>query len=85
MSLFLAGDGVQLVRPETAEATTGVGTGNVGEHLAALAEAGVETYLSGMSSKARSVEPGTASSEVELAPPSKLVELALWADSTLTY
>ena len=39
--LFLAGDAVQLVRPETAEAARGIGTGSVAEHWDALRTAGV--------------------------------------------
>ncbi|MBD0329066.1 MAG: DsrE family protein [Thermoleophilia bacterium] len=82
VQLFLAGDAVQLVRPETAEAVHGVGTGAFAEHLQALREAGVPVFLSGLSSKARGVEGGPG---LELAPPQKLVELSLWADATLTY
>ena len=53
--LFLAGDGVQLARPETAEAARGIGTGSVAEHWEALSSAGVPVFLSGLSSKARGV------------------------------
>ena len=80
--LFLAGDAVQLARPETAEAVQGVGTGSFAEHWEALTQAGVPIFLSGMSSKARGVEKREGT---EMAAPSSLVELALWADSTLTY
>ena len=83
--LFLAGDAVQLVRPETAAAVQGVGTGSFAEHLTALRESGVPVYLSGMSSKARGIDSGTVEADVELVQPAKLVELATWADSTLTY
>ena len=82
--MFLAGDAVQLVRPETAESVQGVGTGSLGEHWDALAGTGVPVFLSGMSSKARGVE-ATARDGIELAPPEKLVELAVWAETTLTY
>lgn len=82
--LFLAGDAVQLARPETAEAAHGIGTGSVGEHLSALAGVGVPILLSGMSSKARGIDTVTREG-VELAPPEKLVELAVWAETTLTY
>lgn len=82
VEIFLAGDAVQLVRPETAKATTGVGTGQVQEHLDALRSAGVTLNLSGLSSKARGVD---AREGVQLCPPQRLVELAVWADSTLTY
>lgn len=82
--LFLAGDAVQLARPETSAAVTGAGTGNVGEHWEALAQAGVEVLLSGMSSKARGIT-GDVRAGVQLVPPGRLVESALWAESTLTY
>ncbi len=82
--LFLAGDAVQLVRPETAEAAHGIGTGSVAEHWQALTEAGVPVALSGLSSKARGVD-GSTTGGVELAPPARLVELAAWADTTLVY
>ncbi len=42
-------------------------------------------FVSGMSSKARGIDAETAAGAVELAPPAKLVELATWADATLTY
>ena len=83
VSVFLDGDAVQLLRPETAAATHGVGTGAFEEHLDALREADVPIYASGMSSKARGVDVGVAGAEP--AQPQKLVELAAAADSTLTY
>jgi predicted peroxiredoxin len=73
VQVFLAGDAVQLVRPETADAAQGIGTGSVAEHLEALRGAEVPIFLSGMSSKARGIEGGEG---LELAPPQKLVELA---------
>src|SRR5918997_5481803 len=78
--VFLAGDAVHLVREATATAVHGLGTGNVAEHLAALRGAGVTLHLSGMSSKARDIEGGDG---IELCAPTKLVELAAWADTTL--
>ena len=82
--LFLAGDAVQLARPETADAVHGIGTGSLAEHWSALAGAGVPVLLSGMSSKARRIDAATREG-IELAPPEKLVELAVWAETTLTY
>ena len=85
VAVFIAGDGVQLARPATASMTHGIGTGAFGEHWQALAEAGVPIYLSGMSSNARGLEPEQAAEGVEMAKPNKLVELAVWADATITY
>jgi predicted peroxiredoxin len=82
--LFLAGDAVQLARPETAEAVHGIGTGSLAEHWRALRVAGVPVFLSKLSSLARGVAPEPASG-AELAPPTKLVELAAWAETTLAY
>jgi uncharacterized protein len=82
VQVFIAGDGVQLVREETAAAAQGIGTGSVAEHLEALRGVGVPIFLSGMSSKARGIEGGH---RYELAPPQKLVELAVWSDTALTY
>jgi predicted peroxiredoxin len=82
VQVFLAGDAVHLANEESAAATNGLGTGAVAEHLAALKEAGLTVFLSGMSSKARGIEGGEG---FELAPPQKLVELANWAETTLTY
>jgi predicted peroxiredoxin len=82
--LFLAGDGVQLARPETAAATQGIGSGSVAEHWQALAEARVPVFLSGLSSKARGIDAETRDG-VQLAQPVKLVQLAAWADSALVY
>ena len=84
VSVFVAGDAVQLLRPETAAAATGVGTGNFGEHLGALRGAGIAIFASGMSSKARGLDLGPIDG-VEPAQPQKLVELATAADTTLSY
>lgn len=83
--VFLAGDAVQLLRSSTAEATHGIGTGSFAEHWQALVDAGVELYASGMSSKAREVDVAAAAGNVSSATPSTLVELATWAETTLTY
>jgi uncharacterized protein len=85
VQIFLAGDGVQYARPATASTVQGVGTCSFGEHWGALTTAGVPVYLSGMSSNARGLEPDAVAEGAEMAPPTKLVELAVWADSTLTY
>ena len=85
VQVFLAGDAVQYARPATASTAHGIGTGSFGEHWEALVSASVPIFLSGMSSNARGLEPENAAEGIEMAPPAKLVELATWADSTLTY
>jgi uncharacterized protein len=85
VQVFLAGDAVQFARPATASIAHGIGTGSFGEHWEALADAGVVMHLSGMSSQARGVDPDGLAEGVEFAPPQRLVELAVWADSTFTY
>jgi predicted peroxiredoxin len=82
--VFLAGDGVNLARPETAEALHGVGSGSVAEHWSALLDAGVPVVLSGLSSKARGIDAATTAG-VELAPPTRLVELVGWSEKALVY
>lgn len=82
--VLLAGDAVQLLRPETAAAANGIGTGNFGEHLDALRDAGVPMFASGMSSAAREVDL-SAIEGVEAAKPPKVVELATSSDTTISY
>ena len=85
VQIFIAGDGVQYARPATASTAHGIGTGSFGEHWEALVAAGVPIFLSGMSSNARGVDGDSLADGAEMAPPTRLVELATWADSTLTY
>jgi hypothetical protein len=54
----------------------------VAEHLESLRSAAVPIFLSGMSSKARGIE---AREGYELATQLKLVELAVWSETTLVY
>ncbi len=82
VTVFLAGDGVDLLRPETREATTGVGTGSVREHWEALRASGARFFASAMSSKARAV---TGDDGVELAAPARLVALIAEADRVVSY
>jgi uncharacterized protein len=82
VSLFLAGDAVQLLREPVLDNLVGLGTGSLRESYDALSTAGARFYVSGMSSKARGFEPeGVAESAV----PAKLVELTLEADRVLTF
>lgn len=86
VDLFLAGDGVQLLRDAVLDSLTGLGTGSVRESYDAVVAGGARIYASGMSSKARGlVEADLEGKPVELAPPSRLVQLAVAADRVITY
>jgi predicted peroxiredoxin len=86
VSMFLAGDGVQLLRDSVLDSLTGLGTGSLRESYEAVVAAGTHLYASGMSSKARGVgEADLDGKPVELALPNRLVELAFEADRVLTY
>ena len=86
VDLFIAGDGVAVLRPETLDAGQGIGTGSLREHVDALVAAGVVIPASGMSSKARGLGADALGGlAVTMAPPAKLVELAFAADRVLTY
>ncbi len=86
VDLFIAGDGVGILRPATLDAGQGIGTGGFREHVEALSAGGATFYASGMSSKARSIDAASLGGlAVTMAPPSKLVELAFEADRVLTY
>jgi predicted peroxiredoxin len=86
VSMFLAGDAVQLLRPPTLDAVQGIGTGSLREHIDAVIAGGGKLYASGMSSKARGLDADALGGlPVEMATPNVLVALALEHDRTLTY
>ncbi len=86
VSLFLAGDAVQLLRDATLDGVTGLGTGKLREHYDAIVKGGGKFYLSGMSSGARGIGAAElAGKPAELAPPAVLLKLALEHDRMFTY
>lgn len=86
VSVFLAGDGVQLLRDATLDTVAGAGTGRLREHYDAIVKGGGRFYLSGMSSKARQVtEADLAGKPAEFASPNVLVRLAIEHDRVFTY
>lgn len=86
VSMFLAGDGVQLLRDAVLDSLTGLGTGSLRESYDAVVASGARLYASGMSSKARGVaEADLEGKPVELAMPNRLVQLTLECDRVLTY
>lgn len=86
VSMFLAGDGVQLLRDALLDSLNGLGTGSLRESYDAVVASGARLYASGMSSKARGVEDADLEGKpVEFAMPNRLVQLALEADRVITY
>lgn len=86
VTLFLAGEAVQLIRDAVLDNLVGLGTGKLREHYDALAAGGAKIYLSGMSCKARGVGDGDlAGKPVEMAMPNVLVRLAAESDKMFTY
>jgi predicted peroxiredoxin len=86
VDVFIAGDGVGVLRPETLDAGHGIGTGSMREHVDALVAGGATLYASGLSSKARGLSNDALGGlPVTMAPPDTLVELAFAADRVLTY
>lgn len=82
VSLFLAADAVQLLRPAVLDSLVGLGTGSLRESYDTLVSGGARFFVSGMSSKARGFDPDGLA---EAATPNRLVELALEHDRVLTY
>jgi predicted peroxiredoxin len=86
VSMFLAGDAVQLLRDATLDNLSGLGTGRLREHFDAIAKGGGRFYLSGMSSNARGLTAAELQGKpAELAPPAVLLKLALENDRMFTY
>ena len=86
VSLFLAGEAVNLIRDANLAIVEGVGTGKLREHYDAIVKGGGKFYLSGMSSKARGVtETDINGKPAEFAMPNVLIRLSLEHDRMFTY
>lgn len=86
VDVFVAGDGVSLLRDETLDALTGVGTGSLREHFDALVAGGARLFASGLSSKARGLPLDALTARgITPAPPDRLVALAFEADRVISY
>jgi uncharacterized protein len=86
VSLFLAGDAVQLLRDAVLDSLSGLGTGSLRESYEAIVAGGGRFYVSGMSSQARGVTPDDLEGKpAEMAMPKVLVQLAFEHDRVLTY
>jgi uncharacterized protein len=86
VSLFLAGDAVQLMRDAVLDNLVGLGTGKLRDHYDAIVAGGGRFYLSGMSGKARGLADAELSGKpAEFAMPNVLVRLSLEHDRMFTY
>lgn len=86
VSLFLAGDAVQLLRDAVLDNLTGLGTGNLRELYDTIAAGGGRFYLSGMTGKARGVTAADLEGKpAEFAMPTVLLRLSLEHDRMFTY
>ena len=86
VTLFLAGDAVQLLRQGTLDQLMGLGTGELRGLFDALVAGGATFYLSGGSSRARGLtEADLGDLAVTFASPAELVRLAVEHDRMFTY
>ena len=86
VSVFLAGDAVQLLRDAVLDSLVGLGTGKLREHFDSLTAGGARFYVSGMSAKSRGLsEAEIAQKKAQPALPNVLVRLALEHDRVLNY
>ena len=86
VTLFLAGDGVNLLSCKKAGEIVGIGTGDLYEHLENLRNSKVRIYVSGLSAKSRGYdETLLAGYNAEFAMPDVLVDESIKADSVLCY
>ena len=85
VTVFFAGDGVQLLRDATLDGTHGVGVGSAREHFDALSSAGATFRASGMSAKARGLTQEEVGDKAELVMPTVLVGLIVESDRSVVY
>ena len=86
VTLFLAGDGVQILDCKKAGEIVGQGTGDLYEHLQNLKKSKVTIYVSDMSAKSRGYDEKLLDGyTAEFVMPDVLVEESIKADSVLCY
>lgn len=86
VTIFLAGDGVQLIRDGVLASLVGLGTGTLKELYDGFVAKGGRLVVSGGSAKARGVtEADLAGKPAEFGGPPQLVKLALEHDRVITY
>ena len=86
VTLFLAGDGVQILNCKKAGEIVGQGTGDLYEHLQNLKNSKITIYVSGMSAKSRGYDEKLLDwYSAEFVMPDVLIEESIKADSVLCY
>jgi len=86
VTLYLAGDGVQILNCKKAGEIVGQGTGDLYEHLQNLKNSKITIYVSGMSAKSRGYDEKLLDGyTAEFVMPDVLVEESIKADSVLCY
>ncbi|MFQ5998326.1 MAG: DsrE family protein [Candidatus Bathyarchaeia archaeon] len=86
VTMFLAGDAVNLIKDETINSLVGIGTGSLKEHFDFITKQKIPIYLSGMSSKARGIsENDLKDKNAQFALPKILVNLTVENDKVLVY
>ena len=85
VAIFVAGDGVGLLRAAVLGTLRGVGTGELGAHVEAVLAGGASLTCSGQSCAARGISVNDLPAGAEVAPPSRLVELVFGHDRVLCY
>jgi len=86
VTLFLAGDGVQILNCKKAGEIVGQGTGDLYEHLQNLKNSKITIYVSGMSAKSRGYDEKLLDGyTAKFVMPDVLVEESIKADSVLCY
>ena len=86
VTLFLVGDGVQILNCKKAGEIVGQGTGDLYEHLQNLKNSKITIYVSGMSAKSSGYDEKLLDGyTAEFVMPDVLVEESIKADSVLCY
>ena len=86
VTLFLAGDGVNILSCKKPGEIVGQGTGDLYEHLENLKNSKVTIYVSGLSAKSRGYDEKLLEGyNAEFATPDVLVDESIKADSILCY
>lgn len=86
VTLFLAGEAVQLLRDAVLDNLIGMGTGKLRDHYEGIVAGGGKFYVSGLSSKARGLSDADLQGKpAEFTLPTTLVRMALESDRMFTY